>query len=257
MTKAVILAGGLGTRLAEETVTKPKPMVEIGGKPILWHIMKFYAAHGVKEFIICAGYKQEYIKSFFANYYLNGSDTTFDLSNGNVKTHNSEAIDWKVSVINTGDTTQTGGRLKRVRDYLGNEPFFMTYGDGLSNVDVTAALAAHKKSDCLVTLSAVFSPPRFGELDIQDGKVVSFMEKLAQSARRINGGFMVVDPKALDYVADDSTSWEQQPMRQMAAEGKVHAFEHDGFWQCMDNIREREYLDELWASGKAPWKIWS
>ncbi len=257
MTKAVILAGGLGTRLAEETVTKPKPMVEIGGKPILWHLMKFYAAHGVNEFVICAGYKQEYIKSFFANYYLNGSDTTFDLSNGNITTHNSEACDWKVSVINTGDDTQTGGRLKRIRNYVGDAPFFMTYGDGLSNVDVSAALATHKKSSSLVTLSAVYSPPRFGELDIQDGKVLHFMEKMAQSARRINGGFMVINPKALDYVDGDHIAWEQEPMRRLASEGQVTAFEHDGFWQCMDNIRERDYLEDLWASGKAPWKIWA
>lgn len=256
MTKAVILAGGLGTRLAEETVTKPKPMVEIGGKPILWHLMKFYAAHGITEFIVCAGYKQEYIKSFFANYYLNGSDVTFDLSDGSIVTHNSEASNWKVSVINTGDATQTGGRLKRIRQYVGDAPFCMTYGDGLSDVDVTAELAAHKKSGCLVTLSAVFSPPRFGELDITDGKVTSFMEKMIQSPRRINGGFMVIDPKALDYVEGDNVMWEHAPMRKLASEGQVHAFEHDGFWQCMDNIREKELLEELWVSGKAPWKIW-
>lgn len=257
MTKAVILAGGLGTRLAEETVTKPKPMVEIGGKPILWHLLKFYATHGVREFIICAGYKQEYIKNFFANYYLNGSDTTFDLATGKVQTHTHEDCDWKVSVINTGDNTMTGGRLKRIRSYVGDEPFFMTYGDGLSDVDVTAELASHKKSGCLVSLAAVLSPPRFGELDIANGKVTSFMEKMIQSPRRINGGFMVVDPKALDYVDGDDTMWEHAPMRKLANEGKVHAFEHDGFWQCMDNIREKELLEELWASGKAPWKIWS
>lgn len=257
MTKAVILAGGLGTRLAEETVTKPKPMVEIGGKPILWHLMKFYASHGVNEFIICAGYKQEYIKTFFANYYLNGSDITFDLSNGKVQTHTNEDCDWKVSVINTGDDTMTGGRLKRIRAYVGDEPFFMTYGDGLSDVDVTAELASHKKSGCLVTLAAVLSPPRFGELDIADGKVTSFMEKMIQSPRRINGGFMVVDPRALDYVEGDHIMWEHAPMRALASEGKVHAFEHDGFWQCMDNIREKELLEELWTSGKAPWKKWA
>ena len=256
MTKAVILAGGLGTRLAEETVTKPKPMVEIGGRPILWHIMKFYAAHGIREFIICAGYKQEYIKQFFANYMRNGSDTTFHLGTGETITHNREDCNWKVSVINTGETTNTGGRLKRIREYVGNEPFCMTYGDGVSDVDVTAELKAHKASGCLVTLAAVRPPPRFGEVEIVDGKVTQFMEKMAQAGGRINGGFMVIDPKALDYVDGDATAWEMEPMRKLAAEGKISAFAHDGFWQCMDNIREKQYLEELWASGRAPWKVW-
>lgn len=257
MTKAVILAGGLGTRMTEETITKPKPMVEIGGKPMLWHIMKFYSVYGINEFVICAGYKQEYIKSFFANHFLNGSDVTFDLSNGNITTHNSDAPDWKVSVINTGNDTLTGGRLKRVRDYVGDAPFCMTYGDGLSDVDIAAELESHKKSGCMVTLAAVYAPPRFGELDIVDGKVVRFMEKFVQEPQRINGGFMVIDPKALDYVEGDQVMWEHQPLRDLAAEGQINAFPHDGFWQCMDNIRERDYLEELWNSGKAPWKVWA
>ncbi len=256
MTKAVILAGGLGTRLSEETVTKPKPMVEIGGRPILWHILKFYRAQGIKEFIICAGYKQEYIKQFFANYVRNGSDATFDLATGEVITHTREDCDWKVSVIDTGEVTNTGGRLKRIKEYVGNEPFCMTYGDGLSNVDVKAELAAHQKSNCLVTLAAVLPPARFGEVDIVDGKVVRFMEKLARPDSRINGGFMVINPKALDYIEGDATAWELEPMRKLAAEGQIAAFAHDGFWQCMDNIREKQYLEDLWASGKAPWKIW-
>lgn len=256
MTKAVILAGGLGTRLAEETVTKPKPMVEVGGRPILWHIMKYYRTHGIREFIICAGYKQEYIKQFFATYARNGSDTTFDLATGDVTSHTREDIDWKVSVIDTGDTTNTGGRLKRIKDYVGDAPFCMTYGDGLSNVDITAELAAHKQAGTLVTMAAVQPPARFGEVDIVDGKVVKFMEKMARPDSRINGGFMVIDPKALDYVTHDDIAWENEPMRKLAAEGQVNAFIHDGFWQCMDNIREKQYLDELWASGQAPWKAW-
>ena len=256
MTKAVILAGGLGTRLMEETTTRPKPMVEVGGKPILWHIMKFYRSHGIREFIICAGYKQESIKDFFVRYHLHGSDATFDLSTGSFKVHKSEECDWTVSVINTGENTQTGGRLKRIREYVGDEPFCMTYGDGVSDVDVTAKIAAHKKSGALVTLTATYSPPRFGELEIVDGKVTHFMEKLARSSRRINAGYMVVDPKALDYVDGDSTAWEVEPLQRIAAAGKLNAFEHDGFWQCMDNIRERQQLEDLWASGKAPWKKW-
>lgn len=254
--KAVFLAGGLGTRLAEETVTKPKPMVEIGGRPILWHLMKFYAAHGIDEFIVCAGYKQEYIKDYFQRFLLNHADVTFDMAKATIETHQQVAPQWKVTVIDTGRDTQTGGRLKRVRDYVGDAAFCMTYGDGLANVDITASIAQHKASDNLVTISAVFPPPRFGELQIENGRITHFHEKLAQASNRINGGFMVIDPKALDYVDSDSTAWEQGPLQKLASEGKIGAFLHDGFWQCMDNVRERDLLNELWDSGKAPWKIW-
>lgn len=254
--KAVILAGGLGTRLAEETSIRPKPMVEIGGLPILWHIMKFYAAHGIREFVVCAGYKQEVIKEYFFNYHLNQSNVTFDLAAGTLTKHATTGEDWKVTVVDTGAETQTGGRLKRVREFLGNEPFCMTYGDGVSDVDINALVLHHKRSEKLVTLTAVYPPLRFGELEIENGLITHFMEKMASSQRRINGGYMVVDPKALDYVDGDATPWEQAPLQTIAAQGQLAAFEHDGFWQCMDNVRERDYLQALWQSGKAPWKIW-
>lgn len=256
MTKAVILAGGFGTRLMEETNIRPKPMVEIGGMPILWHIMKYYASFGVREFVICGGYKQESIKDFFFNYKFHLADVTFDLGRDSVTCHTPAADDWKVTVVNTGADTMTGGRLKRVRPYLGDAPFFMTYGDGLSDVDLDALQKQYKAAGKLVALTAVHSPPRFGELDIENGHITRFMEKLSQSARRINAGYMMIDPRVLDYVEGDHISFEQQPLQRVAAEGQLVAFEHDGFWQCMDNQRERQLLETLWASGKAPWKRW-
>jgi len=253
--KAVILAGGLGTRLMEETAIRPKPMVEIGGMPILWHIMKFYSSYGVKEFIICAGYKQEVIKEFFFHYQFNTSDITFDLASGDITHHTRGGMDWKVTIVNTGADTMTGGRLKRIKPYVGDEPFFMTYGDGLCDVNLHALLAFHKKNNKLVTLTAVHMPARFGELEIENNQINRFMEKQAQSGKRVNGGYMVMEPKFLDYIEGDHISLEQEPLRQAASEGQLMAFPHDGFWQCMDNIREKEMLEAIWKSGEAPWAV--
>lgn len=255
--KAVILAGGLGTRLSEETVNKPKPMVEIGGQPILWHIMKIYAAHGVTEFVICAGYMQYLIKEFFANYRLHRSDITFDLRNNTTTIHRDVEADWKVSVIDTGTDTMTGGRVKRVRDYLNkDEPFFLTYGDGVSNINITELLAYHKKMKKTATISAVKPPARFGQLEIEGGIVHNFAEKPQDSESYINGGFMVVEPKFIDLIANDKTILEREPMEKIAAAGELAAFKHDGFWQPMDKLNDKMLLEELWQSGKAPWKIW-
>ncbi len=257
MTKAVILAGGLGTRLSEETVNKPKPMVEIGGQPILWHIMKIYAAHGVKDFIICAGYMQYLIKEFFANYSLHRSDITFDLKTGAKTIHKTLEADWKVSVIDTGVDTLTGGRIKRVKDYLNkDEPFFLTYGDGVADIDITKLMAHHKKMAKMVTISAVVPPARFGQLDIENGIVKNFAEKPKDSEGYINGGFMVIEPKFLDYIADDKTILEREPMERVVKEGQITAYEHNGFWQPMDKLHDKMLLEGLWASGKAPWKVW-
>lgn len=257
MTKAVILAGGLGTRLSEETVNKPKPMVEIGGQPILWHIMKIYAAHGVNEFVICAGYMQYLIKEFFANYSLHRSDITFDLKNKTTTIHRTTDADWKVSVIDTGIDTLTGGRIKRVKDYLNkDEPFFLTYGDGVSDIDITKLLAHHKKMGKIATISAVVPPARFGQLEIENGLVKQFAEKPKDAEGYINGGFMVLEPKFLDYIDGDKTILEREPMERVAAEGQLTAFTHDGFWQPMDKLHDKLLLESLWQSGKAPWKIW-
>lgn len=256
MTKVVILAGGLGTRFSEETSLKPKPMIDIGNMPILWHIMKFYSAHGLKDFIICAGYKQYIIKEFFANYSLHRSNITFDLKSDSMKVHDTTVEDWKVTVVDTGENTMTGGRIKRIKPYLDNEPFCLTYGDGLSNIDISALLAYHKKMGKTATLSAVSPPPRFGELDIRDGLIHQFMEKRLDSERLINGGFMVLNPEFLDLIEGDHISIEQEPMRAVAAKGQLAAFEHRGFWQCMDKLHDKQLLESLWSSGKAPWKNW-
>lgn len=256
MTKAVILAGGLGTRLSEETVLKPKPMVEIGGMPILWHIMQYYASFGVNEFIVCAGYKQYIIKEFFANFRLHASDVTFDLKSGAITTHSNNAPDWKVTVVDTGEKTMTGGRLKRVRAYLGDDSFFLTYGDGLSTVDLDALYAHHKKAGKLATLTAVYPPARFGALDIEDGLITHFHEKPATSERRINGGYMVLEPGFIDLISGDEMPLELEPMTKAAQLGQLTAFEHDGFWQCMDKLQDKHVLEDIWASGKAPWKRW-
>jgi glucose-1-phosphate cytidylyltransferase len=255
--KAVILAGGLGTRISEETHLRPKPMIEIGGKPILWHIMKMYAAHGVNEFIICCGYKGYIIKEYFANYFLHMSDITFDMTKNRMEVHREQAEPWRVTLIDTGEDTMTGGRLKRVGKYLRDEEAFcFTYGDGVSNVDITAGIAFHKAHGRLATVTAVLPPGRFGVLSMKGDAVKGFVEKPRGEGGFINGGFFVLSPKVLDRIEGDATSWEQEPMKGLAAEGELHAFVHDGFWQPMDTLREKNLLEDLWASGKAPWKTW-
>lgn len=259
MTKVVILAGGLGTRLSEETVSKPKPMVEVGGKPILWHIMKLYAHHGLKEFIICAGYKQYMIKEFFANYHRHVNDITFDFSKNTVTAHGKMGDDWKVTVVDTGAETMTGGRLKRVRHLLDDkEPFCITYGDGVSDVDITSLVKHHKKMGKLATLTAVLPPARFGELNIsKEGLITEFMEKRnINTDRHINGGYMVLQPEFLDYIEGDHISLELDPLERAAREGQLTAFVHNGFWQCMDKLYDKNLLEKLWANGDAPWRVW-
>ena len=253
--KVVLLAGGFGTRISEESHLKPKPMIEIGGMPILWHIMKEYSHFGFNEFIICAGYKQTVIKEWFANYFIHTSDITFDFTKGNeIIVHNKHSEPWKVTVIDTGLNTMTGGRLKRVRDYIGEETFFMTYGDGVSDVDIAATLEFHKKKGKLATITAIQPEGRFGYIDLDDSKVNSFREKSEHDTGWINAGFMVLEPKVLDYVADDTIMFEREPMERIAAEGEMMCYKHTGFWQCMDTLRDKEKLEKLWASGKAPWK---
>ena len=254
--KVVILAGGFGTRISEESHLKPKPMIEIGEKPILWHIMKHYSQYGYNEFIICLGYKQYVVKEFFADYFLHTSDVTFDLANNSMEVHNNYSEPWKVTLIDTGLHTMTGGRLKRIRKYLGDEPFFMTYGDGVADVDIPASLQFHKSHGRLATMTAIRPESRYGIIDLQGDQVLSFREKSQQDVGWINGGFMVLDPKVLDYVAGDHVMFEREPMERLAADGELMCFRHDGFWQCMDTLRDKQKLDSLWDSGKAPWKLW-
>ncbi len=255
--KAVILAGGLGTRISEETYIKPKPMVEIGGKPILWHIMKTYSAHGVNDFIICCGYRGYLIKEYFANYFLHMSDVTFDMANNRMAVHEKHAEPWKVTLVDTGDSTMTGGRLKRVAEYLkGDAAFCFTYGDGFSNVDVTATIAFHKTHGKLATVTAVQPPGRYGLLELDGDQVRGFIEKPQGEGGWINGGFFVLSPRVIDLIAQDSTCWELEPMARLAADNQLRAFEHNGFWQPMDTLREKKLLESLWDSGKAPWKVW-
>lgn len=256
--KAVILAGGLGTRLSEETTVRPKPMVEIGGKPILWHILKMYSAHGINDFIICCGYKGYVIKEYFANYFLHMSDITFDMAQNKMEVHNQRAEPWKVTLVDTGDDSMTGGRLQRVADYvLNEEAFCFTYGDGLSDVDISATIAFHKSHGKAATLTAAFPPGRFGALDIRNRQVKQFTEKPKGDGALINGGFFVLSPRVLPYLTEgDATVWEQYPLRQLALDGELMAYEHSGFWQPMDTLRDKVYLEELWASGQAPWKQW-
>ena len=254
--KLVILAGGLGTRISEETQVRPKPMVEIGGRPILWHIMKLYAHHGVREFIVCLGYKGYVIKEYFANYFIHNSDVTFDLAENRIEVHERKAEPWRVTLVDTGDTTQTGGRLKRVQRYVGNETFCMTYGDGLSNVDITATIRSHNAEKRLATVTAVAPPGRFGALNFEEKRVTGFLEKPPGDGARINGGFFVLSPAVFDYIAGDHTAWEAEPLERLAAEGQLSAYMHGGFWQPMDHLRDKLALEELWSSGAAPWKIW-
>jgi len=255
--KAVILAGGLGTRISEETHLKPKPLIEIGGRPILWHIMKNYSAYGVNEFVICCGYKGYLIKEYFANYFLHMSDVTFDMTSNQMQVHQQKAEPWKVTLIDTGEDTLTGGRLKRVADYVkGEDSFCFTYGDGVSNVDIRASVEFHKFHGKLATVTAVLPPGRFGALDRIGDQVIGFVEKPRGEGGVINGGFFVLSPKVIDFIAGDQTSWEGEPLIKLAQQGEMMAFEHQGFWQPMDTLREKMHLEELWASGKAPWKIW-
>ena len=255
--KAVILAGGLGTRFAEETSLRPKPMIEIGGRPILWHIMKIYAAHGVTEFIICCGYKGYVIKEYFANYFLHMSDVTFDMKANEMIVHEKRAEPWKVTLIDTGDESMTGGRLKRVAEYVKDEEFFFfTYGDGVADIDITKSIEFHRSHGKAATLTATYPPGRFGALQIEGGQITEFLEKPQGDGGMINGGYFVLSPKVLDYLEDDSTTWEQEPLRTLATDGELMAYEHHGFWQPMDTLRDKQHLESLWQSGKAPWRIW-
>lgn len=255
--KAVILAGGLGTRISEETHLKPKPMIEIGGKPILWHILKMYSAHGVNDFVICCGYKGYVIKEYFANYFLHMSDVTFDMSKNTMEVHQQSAEPWRVTLIDTGDNTMTGGRLKRVANFVENEELFcMTYGDGVSDINITKLIAFHKAQKVKATLTATTPPGRFGALGLNGSKVSNFMEKPKGDGALINGGFFVLSPKALDYISGDETIWEREPLESLAHEGNLAAFQHTGFWQPMDTLRDKTQLEELWQSGHAPWKTW-
>ena len=255
--KAVILAGGLGTRLSEETSVRPKPMVEIGGKPILWHIMKSYSAHGINDFVVCCGYKGYVIKEFFANYFLHTSDVTFDMQANSMEVHARNAEPWRVTVVDTGDDSMTGGRLRRVKKFVENdEAFCFTYGDGVSDVDVAASIAFHRQHGKLATMTAVQPPGRFGAIEIDGSRIVRFKEKPQGDGNWINGGFFVLSPKVIDYVAEDATIWEKEPMEGLARDNQIDAYFHSGFWQPMDTLRDKIHLEDLWQSGKAPWKRW-
>lgn len=256
--KVVILAGGLGTRITEESHLRPKPMIEIGEEPILWHIMKIYSYYGFNEFVICAGYKQHIIKEWFANYFLHNSDITFDFTKGSneMQVHNHVAEPWKVTIVDTGLNTLTGGRIKRVKKYIGNEKFMMTYGDGVSDVDIRKVLAFHEEQGGICTLTAVQPEGRFGVLDIEESKIRSFREKSKSDMGWINAGFMVLEPQIFDYIDGDETVFEQKPLEKLALNEELNCYKHDGFWQCMDTMRDKEKLETLWINEEAPWKIW-
>ena len=254
--KVVILAGGIGTRISEESHLRPKPMIEIGGRPILWHIMKIYSSHGFTDFIICCGYKGYLIKEYFANYNLHMSDVTFDIGQNRVEVLQNSAEPWRVTLVDTGEATATGGRLGRVRHLLGNEIFCFTYGDGLSNVDIKALIGFHRTQRRLATVTAVQPPGRFGALDISGQRIIRFEEKPLGDAGWINGGFFVLSPKVIDYIEGDSSVWEREPMERLAADGQLSAYQHRGFWHPMDTLRDRVHLEELWNAGNPPWKVW-
>jgi glucose-1-phosphate cytidylyltransferase len=254
--KVVILAGGLGTRISEESHLRPKPMIEIGGRPILWHIMKIYSAHGLNDFIICLGYKGYMIKEYFANYHLHMADVTFDIKANRMAVHENFADPWRVTLVDTGEETHTGGRLKRVARYLGEDDFCFTYGDGLADIDIQGLVRFHRSQGRLATLTAVQPPGRYGALAINGGQVEHFQEKPEGDHAWINGGFFVLSPKVVDYIANDAMPWEREPLERLASEGQLAAFQHRGFWQAMDTLREKTQLEQLWASGKAPWKRW-
>lgn len=256
--KAVILAGGFGTRISEETHLKPKPMIEIGGRPILWHIMKIYSSHGINDFIICCGYKGYVIKEYFANYFLHTSDVTFDLRNNSVNVHRSHAEPWKVTLVDTGDDSMTGGRLRRVRQYIeSDDAFCFTYGDGVSDIDVTAEIDFHRKHGKWATIAAVEPPARYGAIEMRGREVAGFREKPRSGGGLINGGFFVLSPRCLDLIDNDRTPWEADPLERLVEQEQLMAFEHHGFWQPMDTLREKNHLEDLWATGKAPWKVWN
>ena len=254
--KAVILAGGLGTRLSEETLFRPKPLVDIGGRPILWHIMKIYSSHGINDFIICCGYKGYMIKEYFANYFLHTCDVTFDLAHNRMDAHQRRAEDWRVTLIDTGQESMTGGRLRRVRDYIGDETFCFTYGDGVGDVDVTGSIAFHRSHGKKATLTAAVPPARFGALNIDETAIKSFQEKPTGGGGYINAGYFVLEPDVIDLIADDATSWESEPLEQLAHTNQLEAWHHSGFWQPMDTLRDKKQLERLWSAGNAPWKSW-
>jgi glucose-1-phosphate cytidylyltransferase len=254
--KAVILAGGLGTRISEESVSRPKPMIEVGGRPILWHIMKMYSSHHINDFVICCGYKGYLIKEYFANYFLHMSDVTIDMTNNSIEVHNKKAEPWRVTLIDTGELTQTGGRLKRVADYI-DDDFCMTYGDGVGSVDISSLVKFHQSHGKLATMTAVQPPGRFGALEVDGTQINSFLEKPQGDGGWINGGFFVLNPKVLELISGDETLWEKQPLEQLARQGQLQSFFHTGFWQPMDTLRDKGHLEALWAAGNAPWKFWS
>ncbi len=254
--KAVILAGGHGTRISEETVLRPKPMVEIGGKPILWHILKIYSAHGINDFVICCGYKGYVIKEYFANYFLHMSDVTIDMTDSKLEVHHRRAEPWKITMVDTGLDTMTGGRLLKIKDYVDNKTFCMTYGDGVSNVDIKALIKHHESSKKLATVTAIQPPARFGALTFNGDLVTGFEEKPKGDGAWVNGGFFVLEPKVFDYIDGDETIWERKPLQSLAEQGQLVSYRHEGFWQAMDTLREKNHLEELWAEKRAPWKIW-
>jgi glucose-1-phosphate cytidylyltransferase len=254
--KAVILAGGMGTRIGEESYLKPKPMIEIGGRPILWHILKIYSRQGIDDFIVCLGYKGYVIKEYFANYFLHSSDVTFDLGANRMEVHERHAEPWRVTLVDTGESTATGGRLKRVATYIGEEDFCFTYGDGVGDIDLPGLLAQHRRSGAWATVTAVRPPGRFGVLDIEDERVLRFQEKPLGDGGWINGGFFVVSPRALDYIEGDDDAWEDRPMQRLTRESRLGCWRHDGFWRPMDTLRDKTFLEDLWKSGEAPWKTW-
>jgi glucose-1-phosphate cytidylyltransferase len=255
--KAVLLAGGLGTRLSEETSLRPKPMIEIGGKPVLWHILKAYSHHGINDFVICLGYKGYMVKEYFSNYFLHTSDVTFDLARNEVEVHRRHAEPWRVTLVDTGESTQTGGRLKRAAEFLGDETFCFTYGDGLCNVDIRAELEFHRQRKTLATVCAVQPPGRFGAIDMEGQTITRFTEKPQGDGSWVNGGYFVLEPAALSYITDDETIWERGPLEALARDGELSAYIHEGFWQPMDTLRDKIKLEDLWQSGSAPWKTWA
>lgn len=254
--KVVILAGGMGTRISEETSVRPKPMVEIGGKPILWHIMKIYSSYGLHDFIICLGYKGYIIKEYFANYFLHMSDVTIDMTQNRMEVHQNSAEPWRVTLVDTGEHTMTGGRIRRVRSYLGEDDFCCTYGDGVGDVNISRLIEFHKAKGTLATLTATKPPGRFGSINMSGNKILNFQEKPEGDGAWINGGFFVLNPKIIDYIDGDETIWERSPMEKLAREGQISAYLHEGFWQPMDTLRDKTHLEELWSSGKPPWKQW-
>ena len=254
--KAVILAGGLGTRISEETQTRPKPLIEIGGMPILWHIMKTYSSHGISDFVICCGYKGYMIKEYFANYFLHMSDVTFDLKNNEMNVHRKSAESWNITLVDTGINTMTGGRLKKIQKYVDNETFCFTYGDGLANISITELIEFHKNNNTLATVTAVQPPARFGALELDGNKVVSFKEKPPGDGNWINGGYFILEPAVFDYVEGDSTVWEKEPVENLSKNNQLSAYRHSGFWQPLDTLRDKNKLEDLWSSGSPPWKVW-